>query len=267
MIVLITGISSGFGLEMAKKLNSDGHTVYGTVRRDVEQLPGVHYLKADVRKEEDAKAAVASVIEAEGRIDVLITNAGMGIGGPIEFNTEEEINLQMDTNFMGQVRFVKAVLPHMRAQHSGRIICFSSIGGLMGLPFQGYYCASKYAVEGFCEALQLEVMNHNIDVILIEPGDFATGFTAARKKDCYSAEALEAYPSLNVTTECLEGEEINGLKPDYLAGKISKIVTKRNPACRYVISNLEQKLSLPLKTILPGRLYCKVMQSYYKMPR
>ena len=139
MIVFITGISSGFGYETAKLLSQEGHTVYGTVRREVEPLPNVHYFKLDVRDSESIKKAVDEIVEKEGCIDVLVNNAGMGIGGPLEFATEEEIRLQMDTNFMGLVHCVDAVLPHMRQQGNGKIIALSSIGGLMGLPFQGFY--------------------------------------------------------------------------------------------------------------------------------
>ena len=138
MVVFITGISSGFGLETAKLLSQEGHTVYGTVRRVVEPLPHVHYFQVDVRDSEAVKKAVNEIVEKEGRIDVLVNNAGMGIGGPLEFATEEEIRLQMDTNFMGLVHCVDAVLPYMRRQGTGKIIALSSIGGLMGLPFQGF---------------------------------------------------------------------------------------------------------------------------------
>ena len=131
MIVFITGISSGFGLETAKLLSQEGHVVYGTVRREVEPLSRVHYIQLDVRNREAIKKAVDEIVAMEGRIDVLVNNAGMGIGGPLEFATEEEIRLQMDTNFMGLVHCVDAVLPHMRRQGSGKIIALSSIGGLM----------------------------------------------------------------------------------------------------------------------------------------
>ena len=248
---------------MARRLSADGHTVYGTVRREVEHLAGVNYLKADVRSEQDAVAAVDAVVAAEGRIDTLICNAGMGIGGPVEFSSEKDITLQMDTNFMGQVRFIKAALPHMRAARRGRIICFSSIGGVMGLPLQGYYSASKFAVEGFCEALRMEVRGFGVDVVVIEPGDFATGFTAARLKSAATSEAIEAYPFLNVTTERLESEETGGLRPDYLATKISRIVTRRHPRYRYVISTFEQKLSIFLKTILPASWFGRILEGYY----
>jgi len=262
MVILITGVSSGFGLAMAKRLVADGHTVYGTVRRDVEQLPGVKYLRADVRSAEDAKAAAASVMAEQGRIDVLINNAGMGVGGPIEFTAEADWQLQMDTNFGGQVRFAQAVLPYMRRQGSGRIICFSSIGGRMGLPFQGFYSASKFAVEGFAESLQMEAGEFGVKVIIIEPGDFATGFTASRRKTL-SPEAQAAYPRLRHSVDSFEKDEMSGLTPDYLAGQISRIVTAKNPKLRYKIATFVQKLSIPLKAVLPGRLFSRILNSFY----
>ena len=249
---------------MAQRLCADGHTVYGTVRREVEQLPGVHYLRADVRDTVSVQAAVEAVLAAEGRIDVLVNNAGMGIGGPVEFAPEDDVELQMDTNFMGQVRFTQAVLPAMRRQGSGKILCFSSIGGVMGLPFQGFYSASKFAIEGFCEALQIEVRRHGIQVILIEPGDFSTGFTAARIKQV-SEEAAAAYPSLKQSVNSFEKDEQTGLRPEYLASKIAKIVRRKHPKFRYVIATFIQKLSIPLKRILPARTFVRLLSLFYKV--
>ena len=262
MVILITGISSGFGLAMARQLSADGHSVYGTVRRDVEQLPGVHYLRVDVRDTVSVQAAVQAVLEAEGCIDVLINNAGMGIGGPVEFAPEEDVKLQMDTNFMGQVRFTQAVLPAMRRQGGGKILCFSSIGGVMGLPFQGFYSASKFAIEGFCEAMQIEVRQHGIQVILIEPGDFSTGFTASRIKQV-TDEAAAAYPSLRQSVSSFEKDEQTGLKPEYLARKVATIIRKKHPKFRYVIATFIQKLSIPLKRLLPARAFVRVLSLFY----
>ena len=264
MIILITGVSSGFGLAMARQLSAGGHTVYGTVRRDVEPVPGVHYLRADVRDTASVQVAVAAVLSAEGRIDVLINNAGMGIGGPVEFAPEADVQLQMDTNFMGQVRFTQAVLPAMRKQGGGKILCFSSIGGVMGLPFQGFYSASKFAIEGFCEAMQIEVRKHGIQVILIEPGDFSTGFTSARIKQV-SEEAAAAYPSLQRSVSSFEKDERTGLKPEFLACKIAKIIRKKHPKFRYVIATFIQKLSIPLKRILPARAFVRVLSLFYNV--
>ena len=264
MIVFITGISSGFGLETARLLSQEGHTVYGTVRRSVEPLPNVHYLQVDVRDRDAVTQAVSQVIEKEGRIDVLVNNAGMGIGGPLEFATEEEIRLQMDTNFMGLVHCVDAVLPHMRRQGSGRIIALSSIGGLMGLPFQGFYSASKFAIEGYCEALRLETKQQGIKVVVLRPGDFATGFTSSRKKVTDEA-ALEAYPLYREAINKVEHDENGGLKPVVLAQKISKIIQKKRPHNGYVVASFEQKLSVLLKRILPAQWFDRILGSYYKL--
>jgi NAD(P)-dependent dehydrogenase (short-subunit alcohol dehydrogenase family) len=264
MVVLITGISSGFGLETARLLSQEGHTVYGTVRREVEPLPQVHYLKVDVRDPEAVKEAVSQVIHQEGRIDVLVNNAGMGLGGPLEFATEEEVREQMDANFMGLVHFVKAVLPYMRKQGSGKIIALSSIGGLMGLPFQGFYSASKFAIEGYCEALRLETRKMGITVVVVRPGDFSTGFTASRKKTA-NEEALKAYKTYAESMGKIEHDETGGLKPQVLAQKISKIIRKKNPRHGYVVASFEQRLSVFLKRILPAKWFALILGSYYKL--
>jgi hypothetical protein len=264
MVVLITGISSGFGLETARLLAQEGHIVYGTVRRDVEPLHGVHYLKVDVRDRESVKNAVQQVVDKEGRIDVLVNNAGMGIGGPVEFATEEEIREQMDANFMGLVHFVTAVLPFMRKQGFGKIIAMSSIGGMMGLPFQGFYSASKFAIEGYCEALRLEIQQFGIQVVVVRPGDFSTRFTASRKKTG-STEAMQVYKTYAESMGKVEHDETGGLKPQVLARKISQIIRKSNPRHGYVVASFEQRLSVLLKRILPARWFAKILGSYYKL--
>ena len=264
MVLLITGVSSGFGLETARLLSQEGHTVYGTVRRDVEPLFGVHYLKVDVRDREAVKNAVQQVVEQEGRVDVLVNNAGMGIGGPVEFATEEEIREQMDANFMGLVHFVTAVLPIMRKQGKGKIIALSSIGGVMGLPFQGFYSASKFAIEGYCEALRLEVRAMGIKVVVLRPGDFSTGFTGSRKKVSDEA-ALQAYPLYRDAINKVEHDETGGLKPEVLAQKISGIIRKKNPRDGYVVASFEQRLSVLLKRILPAKWFDRILGSYYKL--
>ena len=264
MIVFITGISSGFGLEIARLLSQEGHIVYGTVRRSVEPLPNVSYFTLDVRDKQAVVDVVRQIVEKEGRIDVLVNNAGMGIGGPLEFATEEEIRLQMDTNFMGLVHCVDAVLPYMRRQGKGKIIALSSIGGLMGLPFQGFYSASKFAIEGYCEALRLETKSFGIKVVVIRPGDFSTGFTGSRKK-VENEAAMEAYPIYKTAIDKVEHDENGGLKPVVLALKISKIIRRKNPRNGYVVASFEQKLSVLLKRILPAKWFARILGSYYRL--
>ena len=264
MVILITGITSGFGRAMAQRLSADGHKVYGTHRKAQDLLPGVTYIKADVQSDQDCEDAVRQVVEAEGRIDVFINNAGMGIGGPLEFCSLEDARRQMDINWMGMVCFLHHVLPVMRKQGEGKILCFSSIGGLMGLPFQGLYSASKFAIEGYCEALRLETKAFGIQVVVIEPGDFATSFTAQRKSVA-APEAYEVYKTYAKSLESIEHDETTGLKPEYLAAKISKIVRKKRPRYHYIISTLEQRLSVTLKAILPPSWFARILGAYYHL--
>lgn len=264
MVILVTGISSGFGMETARLLAQLGHVVYGTVRREVEQMAGIHYLKLDVRDAKEVQSAVRLIVEQEGRVDVLVNNAGMGIGGPVEFTTEEEVRLQMETNFMGLVHCVNAVLPVMRKQGSGRILAVSSIGGVMGLPFQGFYSASKFAIEGYCEALRLETQGFGVKTIVLRPGDFSTGFTSSRRK-VSNPEAAILYKTYVESMRKIEHDENGGVKPIVLAKKIAHVIRVKNPRCGYVVASFEQRLSVLLKRLLPAQWFARILGSYYRM--
>jgi len=261
-VILITGISSGFGRETAKLLADEGHSVYGTVRRDADKSGRVNILKMDLTDNESIKKAIKTIIEKEGRIDVLINNAGMHTGGPVETTPEENIRLQMDTNFIGMVNLTNFVLPVMRKQGGGMIINISSIGGLMGLPFQAFYSASKFAIEGFSEALRMEVRKFNIKVVVINPGDFHTSNSANRRN--YLGPGGPYQEQFERSLAIIEKDESNGWSPEILAGKISRIIKTRNPRQRYIIASLEQKLAVVLKRILPGRWFMKILAGHYK---
>jgi len=177
-VVLITGASSGIGLAAAQILHARGARVWGASRRVIAgEIP---WIAMDVTDDEAVDAGVRKLIEKAGRIDALITCAGYGIAGAIEDTSSAEAQAQFATNFFGTFRAVRAVLPAMRAQEAGRIVLVGSIAGRIGVPFQGFYSASKFALEGFAESLRMEVKPFGIDVSLIEPGDFKTDFTAAR---------------------------------------------------------------------------------------
>jgi NAD(P)-dependent dehydrogenase (short-subunit alcohol dehydrogenase family) len=265
-VILITGISSGFGNQTAELLADKGHSVYGTVRRDAEINPAVHGLKLDLMDDDSIKVAVQTVLQREGKIDVLINNAGMHTGGPIETSPLENIKLQMDTNFLGMVKLTKEVLPVMRKQGGGTIINFSSIGGLMGLPFQAFYSASKFAIEGFSEALRMEVKKYRINVVLINPGDFHTSNSANRRGFLAPTGKDDPYNEQFITTlSVIEKDEAGGWDPVILARKIVKIVDCKNPHHRYIISSFEQKLAVVLKYILPGKLFAWILEDHYKI--
>ena len=265
-VILITGVSSGFGKETARLLAERDHTVYGTIRKEIEPDDRIHYLKMDLTDIDSIKKAVAVVLEKEGRIDILINNAGMHTGGPVETSPLENIKIQMDTNFMGMVQITREVLPSMRKQSGGKIINISSIGGLMGLPFQAFYSAGKFAIEGFSEALRMEVKRFNIKVVLINPGDFHTSNSANRRN--YIAPPVDNDPYLDQfekTLAVIEKDEANGWEPARLARKVVKIAECNNPRQRYIIASFEQKLAVLLKYVLPGKLFRKILEDHYKI--
>ena len=262
-VIIITGASSGFGKATANMLADKGYTVYGLCRREM-QDNRILYRQCDVRNREQIAAVVAKIVEEQGRVDVLINNAGMGIGGALELATEEEIDLQMGTNFMGCVNLSQAVLPYMRRARKGKIINLSSIGGLMGLPYQGFYSASKFAIEGFTEALAAEVMRFGIRVCMVEPGDFATGFTGSRRNSQATLDDPDYGPVFKNSLAIIEKEENGGLQPEVLARRIVKLVEKKNPPLRNVVANLEQWLSTVIKRVLPGNTMVTILRDYYK---
>jgi len=262
-VVFITGISSGFGKKTAELLASKGHIVYGTVRKEIEAIQNVTILRMDLLDHLSIKQAVGTVLQKEGRIDILINNAGAHTGGSVETSPVENIRLQMDTNVMGMVYMLKEVLPAMRQKREGTIINFSSIGGLMGLPFQGIYSASKFAIEGISEALRMELKQFNIKVVVINPGDFHTNNTANRRnflaKSVNDPYAEQFAKSLAI----IEKDENGGWPPEVLAKKLVKIVETKNPCHRYVIATAEQKLAVVLKKILPSAWFMKILAPHY----
>jgi NAD(P)-dependent dehydrogenase (short-subunit alcohol dehydrogenase family) len=265
-VILITGISSGFGKQTAELLAEEGHTIYGTVRRDVEISPTITGLKLDLTNNDSIRQAVKTILQKEGKIDVLINNAGMHTGGPIETSPIENIKLQMDTNFLGMVILTREVLPVMRKQGGGTIINFSSIGGLMGLPFQAFYSAGKFAIEGFSEALRMEVKKFNINIVLINPGDFHTNNSANRRNFLAPTDTNDPYHEQYLKTMAIiEKDEGNGWEPIVLARKLVRIVECKNPRQRYIIASFEQKLAVALKYILPGKLFRMILEDHYKI--
>jgi NAD(P)-dependent dehydrogenase (short-subunit alcohol dehydrogenase family) len=265
-VILITGISSGFGKETAQLLAKQGHSVYGTIRKESEIVGSVNVLRMDLTDEESIIKAVETVIDKEGKIDILINNAGMHTGGPIETSPEKNIKLQMDTNFIGMVHLTRKILPVMRNQGGGTIINISSIGGLMGLPFQAFYSASKFAIEGFSEALRMEVRRFNIKVVVINPGDFCTNNSANRRNFLAPVTPEDPYlTQFERTLSVIEKDEANGWDPVILAKKLAKIIEYKNPRQRYIVASFEQKLAVILKYILPGKLFLKILVDHYKI--
>ena len=262
-VILITGASSGFGKITAQMLSEQGHIVYGTSRKPSEDMNQVKMLVVDVTNSFSVCQAVERILLEQGRIDVLINNAGIGIGGALELATEEEVNIQMNTNFFGVVNTCKAVLSSMRKARKGKIINISSIGGVMGIPYQGFYSASKFAVEGYSEALALEVHPFHIKVCVVEPGDFNTGFTDNRNISEQTRLDADYGESFLKSLEIIEKEERNGCHPRRLGAAICKIVERTNPPSRTKVGPWIQVLFAKSKKWLPDAVMQYALRIFY----
>lgn len=219
----------------------------------------------DVDDEDSVRRAVGQVIEKEGRIDVVVNCAGFGIAGAVEDTSIEEAKAQFETNFFGVLRVCQAVLPIMREQGSGLIINISSIAGLISVPFQGFYSASKFALEGLTEALRLEVSPFGIRVVLVEPGDFQTGFAANRRKVAHSDNTTAYGDRLAKALSVSEKDESKGHHPIAIARLIERIIRNPSPKLRYSVGPLFERLTPALKHILPYRLTEWLTMKYFDL--
>lgn len=266
-VILITGATSGFGKVASGMLVSAGHTVYGTGRNVQEERreDGVNMLRMDVTDTSSVRSAIEKVIAVTGRIDVLINNAGAGISGALELATDEEKRWQMETNFFGMTNVCACVLPYMRERRSGKIINISSIAGVVAVPYQGYYSASKFAVEGFSEALAVEIRRFGITVCVVEPGDFRTGFTASRKVSSVSASHPEYAASFERTMISVEKDETHGSDPRKLGRVLCRLVRSHRPPFRTLTGGFVQTAFARVSRILPGRLTQKLLRWFYSV--
>ncbi len=267
-VILVTGATSGFGKATALHLAGIGHKVYGFGRSVAEtrQEAGGNLvmMSMDVNDDKSVNDAIDAVIRAEGRIDVLLNTAGLGFGGSVEDASIDEAKAVFETNLFGTMRVSKAVLPSMREAKSGLIIFVSSIGGVIGLPFQGLYSSTKFALEGLAEAMSMEVRGFGIDVVIVEPGDFATGFTANRVKAAGALSEDSAYKAaFTRAMKNIEKDETSGYKSDVFASAVSRIISSRRRRLRYLIGSPLQKSSITIKRILPSRLFERIMSWYY----
>ena len=264
-VVLITGASSGIGKAIAEYLSSKDFIVYGTSRnpKKVKNV-GFKMVALDVLDLETINEAVTTILNNEGRLDVLINNAGKGITGPIEDTPTEEMKGNFDTNFFGPIEVMKAVLPQMRKQKSGKIINVTSIAGYMGLPFRGVYSASKGALELITEAINMEVKQYGINVVNVAPGDFATNIASGR----YHTPVFEdsAYKEKYAENLALMDSHVDGgMNPIVMAKAIYKIINKTNPKIHYKVGGFMEKFSIVLKRILPDTWYEKLLMNHYKL--
>ena len=269
-VVLVTGASSGLGAACAALLSRSGFATFAAARSlsDEDAKPGSHLysVKMDVDDEISVRAGIDRVLRQAKRLDVVVNCAGFGVGGSVEDTSIDEAKRQFETNFFGILRVCQAALPSLREQLSGRIVNVSSIAGRIGLPFQGLYCATKFAIEGVTEALRMELKPFGVHVSLIEPGDFCTGFTASRLHVAGGGDGPYADRLARAMTAA-ESDEVGGQSPDRVARLLLKILHSRSPRLRYTVGPLSQRLSAAAKPLLPaGFVEREVMRHYNVLP-
>ena len=248
-VIIITGTASGFVKAAAEKLVAKGHIVYGgdiNVEGNayLNEIGG-HALEMDVTNDAQVRAGIERIISEQGRIDVLINNAGYGEFATIENISIEDLKHQFDVNVFGYARLQQAVLPHMRKQHSGRVIIVSSVIGKFSLPMLGWYASTKHAVEGMADALRQEVAQFNIDVVKIQPGAANTGFGArafARLEQSYVPEDYRAM--IEASIKSLEDDFKSSPGAEDTAETIAEVVELAKPKITYITANAEEIVRL-----------------------
>jgi short-subunit dehydrogenase len=262
--VLITGVSSGIGQATARLLAQRDFSVFGTARNPsaVEAIPGVEVLPLDVRSDESVNTCVGKLVKRTGRLDILVNNAGRGMWGATEEVALEEANALFETNFFGVVRMVKRVLPTMRGQGSGQIINISSGLGLAALPFVGFYAASKFALEGYTEALRHEVRLFQIKVSLVEPGFVHTQFH--NNMQLASNPITDYDPWRQRVLAAFQKHREKGLEPTRVAECILQIIQSKSPRLRNIVSK-EIARTFLLRRILPESFYERGARRYLNL--
>jgi short-subunit dehydrogenase len=264
-VVLVTGASSGIGKSIAIFLSEKGYKVYGTSRNPKKNEKfSFECIALDVLKVNTIKNAVDFIIKKEGKLDVLVNNAGMGITGPIEDTPTDEMRNVFNTNFFGAIDVMKAVLPQMRKQHNGTIINVTSIAGYMGLPFRGVYSATKGALEIITEATRMEVKNFGINVVNVAPGDFSTNIAAGRyHTPVFDNSAYKEKYQINLNL--MDSHVSSGMDPLEMAKMVFKIINTNKPKIHYKVGGFMEKFSIVLKRILPDTIYEKLLMNHYKL--
>ena len=248
-VIVVTGASSGIGYQMASFLGQKGHHVYGISRSKLHDKH-VKSIQADVTEYEQLKKAYQDIYDLEGKIDVIINNAGMGISGAIEDTTTEDANYLMNVNFMGVFHSTKAAIPFLRKSGGGKIINISSVAGRLAIPFQAFYSSSKAAINAFTEALDNEVSPLGIQVCSVMPGDIKTGFTKNRKKNAYDSECYKN--RIEKSVGVMEHDERNGMDPIVAAKVIDRLVSKKRVPL-YKTIGFKYKIFLFFHRILPSK--------------
>ena len=265
-VILITGASSGMGKETAKQLIKEGHKVYTAARRindmnDLEKLGGFP-IQMDMTNETDIQTAVDTIIQKEGKIDVLWNNAGYGLYGAVEDVSMDEAKNQFEVNVFGLASLTQKVIPFMRKAAAGTIIITSSMGGKMYTPLGAWYHASKHALEGWGDCLRLELSAFNIKVVILEPGLIQSGFADVSTTLLVKNSGKGAYAKM-VQSIAKAGGSMKMSPGSVIAKTVSKIVKTDSPKTRYRVGKLAKPL-VWMRVYLGDNLFDKMMMSQVK---
>ena len=258
-IAVLTGGTSGIGMQTALALKSAGYTVYELSRR-AQGVEGLNHLVADVTDEAAVKKAVDEIVAREGKIDVLVNNAGFGISGAVEFTKTEDAKRLFDTNFFGMVNMNRAVVPVMREAGQGRIVNISSVAGQIPIPFQTYYSAAKAATNSYTMALANELRPYGITVCAVQPGDIKTGFTKAREKTVDGDDVYGGRIGRSVSR--MEHDEQTGMDPAVAGKFIANVAMKKKVSPIYTIGASYSFLTF-LTRLMPWKTMNKIIGAIY----
>ena len=249
-VAIVTGGTSGIGRATALALQEHGYTVYELSRR-AEGMPDIRHIVADITKEETLQAAVEQVLAVEGRLDLVVNNAGFGISGAIEFTDTQEAQRLFDTLFFGMVRMNRCVIPLMRQQGRGRIVNISSVAAPVPIPFQAYYSAGKAAINAYTMALANELRPFGVTVCAVMPGDIKTGFTAARHK---IIDGDDIYQSrIGRSVQRMEHDEQTGMDPAKVGRYIAAVASREGSHHPLYATRIDYKFFVFLTKVLPAR--------------
>lgn len=275
-VVWITGASSGLGLHTAQALVREGFIVVAGARsfggeqgkhgKQGKTVAGCDCLPLDVTDAASIRAFVEMAKALHGTPDALVNCAGMLILGACESYDLDELRQVMETNFFGQAAMISAVLPLMREKGRGRIVNFSSINGLLGIPFEGAYTASKHAVEGYSECLSLEVKPYGVEIMLVEPGDHQSGSRLYRRHSRGITADSPYKAAFELGTQRIAHDEENGSDPDRLGEKVAKALRRRRLPRRLRVAKPDQRFAVILHDLLPNPLFERIIGSYYRKP-
>ncbi len=264
--VLVTGASSGIGRAIAEVLAENGHTVFGTGRRFTtgQSDQGFRQIEMDVTDEGSIRRGLEHILERTKAPDVLINCAGNSISGPAEETPIEDARHLFDTNLFGVMKMCRAILPYMRENKEGTIINISSIGGEIGLPFRGYYCASKFALEGLSESLAMEVRPFGIRVCVVAPGNFRSNIhhnkvtVEASEDSPYKAPYQKILDKMNAEVD-------KGADPRRIGHYVNRLLGSEDPSPHHRVGAFLERSAPLIKRLLPQKLFQQALRKFYKV--